>query len=81
MLICHTKIEVNRVYFPHLCKKYLILFSKYGIELSHSGVVFPKQNLIFHLCLSSANAFNLNQSKILLFSKELRDRDHISLVS
>ena len=32
-LICHTEIEVNRLYFLRFCTKYLTLVSKHGIEL------------------------------------------------
>ena len=41
-LICHTKIEFNRVYFLRFCTKCLALFSKYGFE--------------FIVALSSTNA-------------------------
>ena len=32
-LICHTDIDVNRIYFLRFCTKYLTRISKYGIEL------------------------------------------------
>ena len=41
-LICHTEIEVDRVYFLPFCTKYDTRFSKYGIE--------------FIVALSSTNA-------------------------
>ena len=33
ILICYTKIEVNRVYFLRFCTKYDTCFSKYGLGL------------------------------------------------
>ena len=53
-VICHTEIEVNRVYFLRFYTKYDTRFSKYGIELI--------------VALSSTKATKIARSPYLLFT-------------
>ena len=59
--------------FENIVGKGEIAGNRQFLLFSQCFLPFPEQVQVFHshLFLSSANAFNLNQSKILSFGKEL----------